>query len=199
MEHFSKSLPTQNDLRQRAMQQSTKSSQNIPPDIIRQRASQFQALLSQSYEIFNVFGKQPEAVKTAVQAFMMVLENRDMGDIQGAFKTWMQTSSTFPTPADILKIVKENEAHRRHMALQEENIAIVREAIGNAPPKIKSPTVPWFGLQWSQFTDQHRQQLERHLDELGDKAPGYIQYLNQFVGAPHPTSPTWSPWRKSAP
>ncbi len=88
----------------------------------------------QSFEIFNVYGKPPEAAGSIVQGFDMILEQYAIEEITLAFKDWMRTSSTMPTPADILRIVKENLEHRR--AMQGERARPAREYQEIRPPWI---------------------------------------------------------------
>lgn len=77
---------------------------------------QLKALIEQSFDIFNVYGKEPEAVKNIIQGFALVLAGHDLRDIQSAFKHWMENQSAMPTPADILYLTKDAAKRRADRA-----------------------------------------------------------------------------------
>jgi hypothetical protein len=81
------------------------------------RFSQLKALINQSFQIFNVYGRQAESVQAIIGGFSMVLKDIHIDDITLAFREWMHEESNMPTPVNILKIAtriqKENEERAR--------------------------------------------------------------------------------------
>lgn len=64
-----------------------------------------QGLLAQSYDIFNIYGKQPEAMKNILSGFALALQDYTEAEITAAFQKWLKTSAVFPTPADIIGLM----------------------------------------------------------------------------------------------
>lgn len=71
--------------------------------------SQLQALLKQSFDIFNIYGKEPESLENILLGFNLSLEDMEIKYITSAFKEWMASSRNFPTPADIRKIAIQHK------------------------------------------------------------------------------------------
>lgn len=71
-----------------------------------------QALLKQSFDIFNIYGKEPESLQNILEGFNLCLEDMEIKYITSAFKEWMASSKNFPTPSDI-----------RSLAIEARNIA----------------------------------------------------------------------------
>lgn len=63
--------------------------------------------LEQAYLCLNTYGKDPEYLETAMIVFNRVLQDYSMTQIDAAFTKWMKTSSTMPTPADIVGIIEK--------------------------------------------------------------------------------------------
>lgn len=59
-------------------------------------------LVSQSYNIFNRFGKDSNALKDMTRAFIEDLTEYSEDQITNAFKSWRRQSSGMPTPANII-------------------------------------------------------------------------------------------------
>ncbi len=76
------------------------------------RIQQLQDLVSQSFNTFNIYGKQPEAAADIVKMFVTVLEDEKIEDITAGFKKWAMDHSAMPTPADIRKICVELKSAR---------------------------------------------------------------------------------------
>lgn len=135
-------------------------------------------LIQQSFEIFNVYGKQPEAAKSIFQGFHSILENHEMADITRAFQHWMQEKSTMPTPSDILsradEIRKDRTAQKNYPAAQ-------------PVPKEPVKMVPWAYKRWENFTESDRIGLDEHLASMdSDKRATYVNYLVNWCGSPKP-------------
>lgn len=62
-------------------------------------------LLSQSFDIFNNYGKDPEALASTYQGFELVLAGYDEDKILKAFQEYLEKNETMPTPAAIKKII----------------------------------------------------------------------------------------------
>lgn len=77
---------------------------------------QLKALIQQTFDIFHVYGKPPEAVDNIVRGFWNVLEDVHVDDITSAFKQWMLQEKVIPTPSDILKITQDSARRRRARA-----------------------------------------------------------------------------------
>jgi len=124
------------------------------------------SLIEQSYSIFNIYGKTADDAKNILGAFADVLATKDIKTITRAFRDWMESESTFPTPSDILKRCNR----------------FVTRYEGNARPAPKRNTsannVPWASKLWDDFTDDDKRQLAEHLNQLGKaKALDYLKYL----------------------
>jgi hypothetical protein len=143
---------------------------------MRQWTEQLRYLIQQSFEIFNVYGKEPEQAKSIFQGFVMTLEGVDMADIRSAFKDWMKQSSAMPTPSDIRKLALENARDRTH--------AQTAKVLALPAKQPAARRAPWAYKMWADFTDEDKRLLAIHLDELGPKAPTYLNYLHHHCGMP---------------
>lgn len=63
-------------------------------------------ILHQCFQGLNVFGKTPEEMEAIIGLHQMVLADYGIEQIRPAFVKWLQTSSTFPTPADIVSLIE---------------------------------------------------------------------------------------------
>lgn len=108
MKSLSDNLPSTNALSALAKKPLTNS---VATPMDGRKTSQLLALLTQSFEIFNVYGKEPEAVKSILGGFSVILAPYEIGHITAAFTRWMQISSTMPTPSDILKLTIESKSY----------------------------------------------------------------------------------------
>ena len=144
------------------------------------RTTQLRSLISQSFDIFNIYGKTPEASENIVSGFSVTLEHSSIHDITDAFKEWMRDESTMPTPSDIYKLISQYESDRRW----EKN----RTGPGKAAPRVdKISTAEWHGLTWNQINEKgFLPQIEKHLIMLTglhgkQKAAEYLLYLKGLV------------------
>jgi len=136
-------------------------------------------LISQSFDTFNIYGKQPEALSSILSAFTVALEDIQTEDITHAFKVWLKRSSVMPTPSDIREIAVENARHRAEV--------MGKESARAAPRTEKSieqirKEIPWYGMPWTQIEERYMPELERHLIELTqlrgkEAAEGYLLFL----------------------
>lgn len=68
--------------------------------------AQLSKLLRQSFDIFNTFGKDPDALENILPGFAVALDGCDMRDISSAFQQWLREKEKFPTPAEIKKLAE---------------------------------------------------------------------------------------------
>ena len=64
-------------------------------------------LVSQSYNIFNRYGKDKDALKDIIRAFVEDLREYSENQITNAFRQWRLRSDGMPAPANIIKIIQE--------------------------------------------------------------------------------------------
>jgi hypothetical protein len=83
------------------------------------------ALISQSFDIFQTYGKQPEAIANMVQGFSMILHDHTDAEITEAFTLWMKTQSVLPTPANIFDLCEQARANSRKSS---DDLSAAREA-----------------------------------------------------------------------
>ena len=88
---------------------------------------QLRSLVQQSFEVFNVYGKEPEAAKAILHGFSQTLDGHSIEAITQAFQRWMRESSAMPTPADIRKIVLDIEAAAKSDPDKVEWIQVIRD------------------------------------------------------------------------
>lgn len=62
-------------------------------------------LLASCFDIFPLYGREPEAAANVVRAFQITLSDFGIKQITEAFRFHLRTSKEFPTPADICNIV----------------------------------------------------------------------------------------------
>lgn len=79
-------------------------------------AKTLSVLVMLSYNIFNVFGKSGNAIGDVFNSFKNVLASYPEKKIIYGFEQWMQEKSVMPTPADIIKIIREFDPPRRYSA-----------------------------------------------------------------------------------
>lgn len=63
-------------------------------------------LVTACYEGLNVYGKTPEQLEGSIMLMQMTLGRFDYETVREAFSIYLQSGSTMPTPADIIKIIE---------------------------------------------------------------------------------------------
>ena len=63
-------------------------------------------LVTACYEALNVYGKTPEQLEGCIMLMQMTLGRFDYELVRAAFGLYLQSGSTMPTPADIIKIIE---------------------------------------------------------------------------------------------
>lgn len=171
MKPLAENLPSVNDLKQQGIALSKPSS---PSKRTKQDVIQLRSLITQSFEVFNVYGKEPESVESIIRAFNFALEGYSLAEITKAFKSWMHGKTVMPTPADILGIAKENRKHAREVAAQKAAPAQREE---------RAPEVAWYGLSWVEIERRGMvHAVEDHIEMLfhtkgKEYAADYRRYL----------------------
>lgn len=112
MEHVSKNLPTTNGSRPQGTQPLSKSTPTSTPNSEREKADLLKALIEQSFDVFHVYSRPPEAIPNMVRAFRLVTDGVTTAEISQAFQRWMRERSILPTPADIRQLIDEARASR---------------------------------------------------------------------------------------
>ena len=138
-------------------------------------------LIQQSYDIFNIYGRDPENLSNVLKAFDMVLKDIPMRYVAEGFEIWLRVSSKFPTPADIHAHAKERYDLARAKA--ENNIPTKNR------PRPKEPhqnAVPWAFLPYHEIVDRGLLQSVRdHIRALKpENAKDYIVFLKSFCNFP---------------
>lgn len=130
---------------------------------------QLSSLVRQSFDIFNVYGKDPSSVENIILGFSIALEEYDIQDISKSFKQWMKSSSAMPAPADIVKLCEESKSYRATMS--KTPVSAIR-----ALPSPKSE-VPWNGKRWYD-AEPMSGEISKHFASMEKpKREGYAAYL----------------------
>lgn len=144
-------------------------------------------LVSQSFDVFNQYGKDPESLKSTYKAFEIDLAGHSAESIQNAFTEWRKTKSTMPTPADILNLLNFNPIPlRRSPELTYDPPDYhYREA---RREQRESGKVYWVGQSWPAMTEQTKSDVIRHIRQLASvdktKAENYCKFLISMCDAP---------------
>lgn len=113
----------------------------------------------------------------------MILKDETEGDITTAFLQWMREKSVMPTPAEIYALCRGYVAARADAAKYQVRAQMV------AP--VQKERVSWFGLQWDEFTEQHKRDLNLHLAGMSpQEARNYKKFLHYSYGYPLQESDT---------
>lgn len=135
MQQVAATLPSPNDWKSQGTKQSSKTWQTSEQERSK-RLQQLKALITQSFQIFNVYGRQAEAVNAIISAFSYALEEYHIDHITAAFQEWMLEQSVMPTPADILKITKILDADEKARLAGFQRAKPAYEHIFERPPWI---------------------------------------------------------------
>ena len=143
-------------------------------------------MVYQSFNIFNIFGREPESLESILFGFTVGLEDIKIEYITRAFKDWLKTSPNMPTPADIRKSAQEyqryDEERKRFASLPK------IEKINRPAEPRKTEAVPWAFMSYKQICQANmlNQVKDWITDELKplNKHEDYIKYLKDFCGFP---------------
>jgi hypothetical protein len=70
--------------------------------------SRLDELLAGCFMLQKLYGKQPENIGAVNQLFHSILANQPADKVIRAFELWIERSQEFPTPADIIGLIKRN-------------------------------------------------------------------------------------------
>lgn len=102
--------------------------------------------IRQSFDLFNTYGKDPKALTNIMRAFDQVLSPYPTDSIMRAFRDWMKTEKTMPTPADILAILNWDP-----LPASPETMAFRRRALEQNEP----------AERYKDLTDEQKQEFEK--------------------------------------
>jgi len=152
------------------------------------RITQLKELISQSLDVFNVYGKTPDTAKNMLLGFEMCLEDCDINQITEGFKKWMKKQPIMPTPSDILKICQqENKRQNDYNRIDELSR---RMQISHQPTK-KQNQVQWHQMSVDDFNNQKTKlipSLKTHASKLieskgvGEAKRYFNNYLHSHIG-----------------
>lgn len=93
---------------QRPKQNPIEQKQPLPGCLQASKADQqdLAILLTQCYDALKVYGKEPEQLDNLIKMFILVLGDYIYSDIKNAFKVYLKTNTSMPTPADIVNIIE---------------------------------------------------------------------------------------------
>lgn len=63
-------------------------------------------ILTGMFQVMNTFGRTPNALKAIIPSFLTDLAEYPIEALELAFRSWRQDNSAFPTPHDILNILR---------------------------------------------------------------------------------------------
>ncbi len=63
-------------------------------------------LLAQCFDIYPLYGREPEAADNIRKAFRLTLSDYPIDKIKAAFRYHLRISKDFPVPADIVSIIE---------------------------------------------------------------------------------------------
>lgn len=148
MEHIKTALPV-------AVAQTTQPSAPLPAYTAQQnlyKTNQIASLVRQAFDIFNTFGKDPDALENMIGGFHLILNHHRTEDITAAFGEWMGESAVMPTPADIAKITvrlaKERAEREARKSGKEPKLVPVKRP--------EREPQPWDGKKISDLDDATR-------------------------------------------
>jgi hypothetical protein len=82
-------------------------------------------MIAGCFVIQKVYGRQPENVELINQAFHSVLGKFPANSVIRAFELWLERSQEFPTPADIVGLIRRNGkpplSQARYVAIQKKD------------------------------------------------------------------------------
>ena len=148
---------------------------------LNKKADQIYYLIRQSFDTFQIYGKEPEALENIFSSFYYSLKSYDTNQITNAFQEWMRSSRVMPTPADIIDICEYNKKINTGRS-EYSDIGPYQEG---APFKVKN-RIAWAYMQFGEVQAKDMLQLvKKHMSDMTpDKAEDYIKYLVRMCGYP---------------
>lgn len=103
-----------------------------PQDLMfsKEETKKLYKLLSCCFVVQRTYGKQAFDLVKTTEIFASLLKGYDFNLIISSFENWLKESQDFPTPSDIIKMVKEKKANLRKLEIknkEKRNIKIFLE------------------------------------------------------------------------
>lgn len=142
-------------------------------------------LIAGCFALQKLYGKAPESMETVVLLFHTILSKHSAEKVIKAFQTWLERSQEFPTPADIIGLIKRNG---KPPLSESQFIAISRKEYGE-----RTTEEHWFLRQWQEQQSEQWQtdtDPQKQADILADNMrmreerkilKSEIQRLNQLL------------------
>jgi hypothetical protein len=124
----------------------------------REAQTQLDALLLGCFTVQRIYGKEPDSLVAVNQVFHNVLGGLPGEQVVRAFQLWMQRSQEFPTPADIVGIVKR----KGRPPLKECDIIAIRKKDGQDRTREE-----WAMLR--EWEDQQSETFSEFADQPADE------------------------------
>lgn len=84
------------------------SQESLPLKKNSQATAKFSDLLAACFALQKMYGRAPESMESVTLLFHSILGNYPAKRVIRAFETWLERSQEFPTPADIIGLIKRN-------------------------------------------------------------------------------------------
>ncbi len=144
------------------------------------------ALVYQSFNVFNIYGREPESLESILLGFTIALEDIPLDYITRAFKDWLKTNTDMPLPANIRKDAMEwIEIDRKKQ--ERDSLPKLENHHKMAEPRVIN-AVPWAFMSYEQICRENmlNQVKDWITDELKplNKHEDYIKYLKDFCNFP---------------
>ncbi len=115
-------------------------------------------MIAGCFVIQKLYGRQPENIEVINRTFHSTLSNYPAASVIRAFETWMQRSQEFPTPADIVSLIRRNGKP----PLKESDIIAIRKKDGqDRTAEDWQLLKEWDAQQqegWKEFTDPKKEE-----------------------------------------
>ncbi len=160
-------VQSQNEQNARLMQPSQKS---MEKDL------QIQRLVAQSFDIFETYGREPEALANIFMAFREVLSECDIIDIRSAMNWWIRNERKMPLPADILNLA-QNAKTQRELLLR-------RQVRLSKTPELKECKYEPPSGQWSDLSAKQQDEYIAYVRSKFPKDNSYLDILLTSKGVP---------------
>lgn len=122
----------------------------------------------------NVFGRTPESLKVIIRSFQDDLADYPIGAVELAFTSWRRDNSAFPTPFDILNILRFDPDESVEDPNGYQGWYVKRSALKPGDPGyIKPPAL------WQEISMWNAAMNAPHGRMIGDIATGIIRQIER--------------------
>lgn len=131
-------------------------------------------ILKDLFQTMNVFGRQPESLRVIIPLFQADLGEYPIEAVELAFASWRQESSAFPTPFDILNILRFDPDESVEDPNGYQGWYVKRSALKPGDPGyIKPPAL------WQEISMWNAAMNAPHGRMIGDIATGIIRQIER--------------------